>query len=124
MPAEVAANSRLPNGCCPGTMKITSSAIRRRTASTSPSLAALEVSLWNGAAARRVRGPRVPPSPRVANTFIHIVCRVPTDPETVQWDTPPLDQETFEQTLALRDEARRVNEIRPLYLELLRREAT
>jgi len=86
-------------------------------------VAALDVSLWNGAPARRVRGPRVPPSPRVANTFMQIFCRVPTDPETVEWDTPPFDQGTLEQTLEHQDEARRVAEIRPLYVELLRREA-
>ena len=85
-------------------------------------LGALGVSLWQGAASR-VRAPRVPPSARVAETFMRILCRVPADAETVQWDTPPFDQGTFEQTLALRDEARRISEIRPLYLQLLRREA-
>ena len=84
----------------------------------------LGASLWQGAPARSVRAPRVPPSRGVAGTFMAILCRVPTDPETVQWDTPPFDQTTLEQTLALREEARRVSEIRPLYLEVLRREAT
>jgi hypothetical protein len=87
-------------------------------------IAWLGVAVWNGAPARRIRAPRVPPSSRVANTFRDILCRVPTDPETVQWDTPPFDQGTLEQTLARRDEARRVADIRPLFQEVLRRPAT
>jgi hypothetical protein len=87
-------------------------------------IALLDAAVWSGAPARRVRAPRVPPSPRVADTFKEILCRVPSDPETVRWDTPPFDHVTFEQTLATLEDARRVRDIRPLYVEVLRREAT
>ena len=39
----------------------------------------------------------------------------------MQWDTPPFDQTTLEQTLALREEARRVSEIRSLLTTLLKK---
>jgi len=53
-----------------------------------------------------------------------ILCRPPTDAETVDWDSRPFDTSTLEQAVAATGEARRVREIRSLYLEVLRRQAT
>ena len=73
---------------------------------------------------RGVRAPRIPPSRALGDTFVEILCRVPSDAETVDWDSRPFDQTTLEQALAATAEAQRVREIRSLYVDVLRRQAT
>jgi hypothetical protein len=86
--------------------------------------------VWLGIASRttsRQRGlgaRRVPPSRILADTFMRLLCRLPSDAETVDWDSRPFDQATLEQTLASQDEAQRVSRIRSVYFDQLRREAT
>src|SRR5690242_4588215 len=55
---------------------------------------------------------------------MRVLCRLPVDAETLQWDSRPIDQTMLEQTLSAEGEADRVRRIRPLYYQVLRREAT
>jgi hypothetical protein len=84
----------------------------------------LGVTVWIASPQRRVRAARISPSRVLADTFIEILCRVPSDSETVNWDSRPLDRAALDQTLAATAEARRVREIRSRYFEVLRRQAT
>lgn len=84
----------------------------------------LGVTVWMASPPRGVRAPRIPPSRVLADTFMEILCRVPFDAETVDWDSRPFDQATLEQALAATGEAQRVRDIRSLYVDVLRRQAT
>jgi hypothetical protein len=67
---------------------------------------------------------RIRPSRVVADAFMAAMCRVPTDVETVNWDTRPFDPASLVRALRDTDEARRVEQVRALYVEWLRREPT
>lgn len=84
----------------------------------------LGVALWTAPRAGGVRAPRVRPSRVLADTFREILCRPPSDAETVEWDSRPFDRATLEQMLATQDEAQRVSRIRSVYADLLRRPPT
>ena len=86
-------------------------------------IAAFTVLLWSHAPARSARGPRVRPSRTLADTFAQVLCRPPAGVETVDWDSRPFDGRTLTEALTSGDEARRVREMRALYVELLRRDA-
>lgn len=64
------------------------------------------------------------PSRLLADSYLKVLCRLPDDAETLRWDSRPIDQRMLEPTLANREEAERVRRIRPLYYEVLRRDAT
>jgi len=66
----------------------------------------LGVSAWSGPTARASRRPRVRPSRVVAETFMEVLCRPPSDFETVNWDSRPFEKDALSQALASRDEAR------------------
>jgi len=89
--------------------------------SLSLAVAWLGVMPWM-ASSRGGREPRIPPSRTLAAAFMEILCRVPSDAETVNWDNRPFDRATLEQTLAATDEGRRVRDIRSFYLDVLRRQ--
>jgi len=74
--------------------------------------------------ARGTRARRVPPSGPLAASFMRVLCRLPVDAETLQWDSRPIDQTMLEQTLGAEEDADRVRRIRPVYYEVLRRQAT
>ena len=83
----------------------------------------LGVSVWSAATERVSTRTRVRPSRVVAETFMEVLCRPPSDLETVDWDSRPFEKDTLSQALASMDEGRRVREVRDLYRDLLRREA-
>jgi len=78
-------------------------------------------SLWTMS---RAKGPRVRPSRLLADGFEQVLCRRPLDVETVQWDSRPLDTPALVQGLESTDEFRRLQQVRRLYVDLLRREPT
>ena len=86
-------------------------------------VALLDASLWTAAPARAARGPRVRPSRALADTFMEVLCRAPSDLETVDRDSRPFETSALTQELSSTDEARRVSQIRALYFDLLRRNA-
>ena len=83
----------------------------------------LDASLWTAAPARSARGPRVRPSRALADTFMEVLCRPPSDVETVDRDSRPFETSALTQELSSTDEARRASQIRTLYFDLLRRSA-
>jgi hypothetical protein len=83
--------------------------------------ALLVASVWTGAPAR---GPRFRPSRLLADTFREVLCRLPSDAETVEWDSRPFDRPTLVQALEATEESGRVQQVRGLYFEVLRRSAT
>jgi len=85
---------------------------------------AVAMLVWSATSARDGHGPRVRPSRTVADAFRATLCRAPSDRETVDWDSRPFDAATLTQTLAAGDEGVRVRQIRALYAEALRRDAT
>ena len=79
--------------------------------------------VWDAPATRGTRARRVPPSAPLAESYMKILCRLPEDAETLQWDSRPIDQPMLEQTLAAEEEGDRVRRIRPLYYDIVRRQA-
>ena len=63
------------------------------------------------------------PSALLAATFIEVMCRRPSDPETVDWDNRPFEKSALAQALESTAEARRVQRLRDIYADLLRRDA-
>jgi hypothetical protein len=86
------------------------------------SIAAVDGALWRARPARSVKAVRLHPSRVVADAFMEVLCRQPTDSETIDWDTRPVDPASLVTTLSATPEARRVREIRALYFERLRRQ--
>jgi len=78
-------------------------------------------SLWTMS---RGKGPRVRPSRLLADGFEDVLCRAPLDVETVQWDSRPFDTSTLVQALESTEEFRRLQQLRRVYFDLLRREPT
>jgi len=72
----------------------------------------------------RGKGPRVRPSRLLDDGFVEVLCRPPSDVETVQWDSRPFDKSTLEQALEATEEFRRLQQVRRSFFDLLRREAT
>ena len=87
-------------------------------------IAVFDVSLWTTAPARSARGPRVHPSRALADTFMQLLCRPPSDVETIDWDSRPFEQSALVQALGATEEAERARLIRTVYVDLLRRDAT
>jgi len=78
-------------------------------------------SLWT---TPRGKAPRVRPSRLLDDGFVEVLCRSPSDVETVQWDSRPFDKSTLEQALEATEEFRRLQQVRRSFFDLLRREAT
>ena len=87
-------------------------------------IAVSDAALWRARPARASHEVRVRPSRVLADAFMEVLCRPPSDPETIDWDTRPFDQASLVSALGGSDEARRVRAIRSLYFDTLRREAT
>jgi hypothetical protein len=86
-------------------------------------IAFLDASLWRTEATHVARGPRVHPSRVLADGFMEVLCRPPSDAETLDWDTRPFEKSGLVQALGSTDEAQRVRQIRNLYFDLLRRDS-
>ena len=84
-------------------------------------VAALLGLLWNSQPWRSPR-PRVRPSPLLARTFMEILCRQPSDAETVFWDNRPFDRAMLVDALTPREEAVAVvlGELPPVWRDTLR----
>jgi hypothetical protein len=78
-------------------------------------------SLWT---TPRAKGPRVRPSRLVADTFEEVLCRPPSDPETVEWDSRPFDKSALVSALLATEESRVVQRLRGIYFDVMRRETT
>jgi len=87
-------------------------------------LALLAASVWTSAPARGSRGPRVRPSRVLADTFMEVLCRPPSDADTVDWDSRPFEKTALAQQLDSSEEAARVRQFRNLYVASLRRDPT
>ena len=72
----------------------------------------------------RVRGPRVRPSRLLADTFMEVLCRPPSDAETVEWDSRPFERSVLVQELEATEQSRRLQRMRRAFFDLLRREPT
>ena len=55
---------------------------------------------------------------------MELLCRPPSDAETVDWDSRPFERSALVKALSSTVEAQRVGQIRSLYVDLLRRDAT
>jgi len=86
-------------------------------------VALLSASLWLAGPPRGSRGPRVRPSRVLAGTFMEVLCRPPSDRETVDLDSRPFEEAALAQQLDSSEEAARVRQFRGLYVESLRRDA-
>ena len=60
----------------------------------------------------------------LADTVMELLCRPPSDAETVDWDSRPFERSTLVKALSSTVEAQRVGQIRSLYFDLLRRDTT
>ena len=80
--------------------------------------------VYDGASGRLAAVRRVPISHALADTFVDVLCRPPSDGEAVYWESRPFDRSTVEQAFASTVEGQRVSAFRPVFLELLRRDAT
>src|SRR5437879_6011419 len=54
---------------------------------------------------------------------MEVLCRPPSDAETIDWDSRPFGRSALVQTLGATEEAGHVRQIRSLYVDLLRRDA-
>jgi hypothetical protein len=79
--------------------------------------------VWMEAPGRFNRGSRLRSSRLLAETFVEELCRTPSGVETVEWDSRPFDKSALVQALHTTDEWRRVQQVRGLYFDLLRRNA-
>ena len=55
---------------------------------------------------------------------MELLCRPPSDAETVDWDNRPFERSALVEALTSTDEAQRVKQIRSVYFDLLRRDTT
>ena len=83
-----------------------------------------DAALWRARQARASREPRVRPTRVLADAFADVLCRQPTDQETIGWDTRPFDRASLAAALGDTAEGRRVRAVRSLYFDPLRRQAT
>jgi hypothetical protein len=81
----------------------------------------LGLSVWTTPRANR---PRVRPSRLVADTFMEVLCRPPSGVETVEWDSRPFEKPVLVRQLEATEESRRLQEVRRLLFDAIRREAT
>src|SRR4029450_11971366 len=81
----------------------------------------LGLSVWTTPRANR---PRVRPSRLVADTFMEVLCRPPSGVETVEWDSRPFEKPVLVRELEATEESRRLQEVRRLLFDAIRREAT
>jgi hypothetical protein len=86
-------------------------------------VALLAASVWVTAPVRFAQGPRLHPSRALADTFMAVLCRPPSDAETLEWDSRPFEPSTLAQALGASGEGQRVGELRGVYLDRLRRDA-
>jgi len=73
---------------------------------------------------RRAAVRRVPVSRALADTFMDVLCRPPSDGDAVYWQSRPFDRSAVEQAFASTVEGQRVGAFQSVFLELLRRDAT
>lgn len=86
--------------------------------------ASLAASLWNTLSSQSDRTARVRPTRQLAGTFMSILCRPPSDLETIDWDNRPYEPSTLTERLHASSEAKLVQQMRTVYPEVLRRDAT
>ena len=87
-------------------------------------LALLAASVWTTAPARGNRGTRVRPSRVLADTFMEVLCRPPSDTETVDSESRPFEKTALARQLDSSEEAARVRQFRDVYVASLRRDPT
>ena len=87
-------------------------------------VATIGFTLKNSARSRRADARRVPVSRVLADTFMGALCRLPSDSETLTWESQPFDPRSLADTLSASDEGQRVRAVRSVYVDLLRRQPT
>jgi hypothetical protein len=65
---------------------------------------------------------RIQASQALTQAYMGSLCRLPDDLETLRWDSRPFESQELLPALELSAEGRRVNEIRRVYLDVLRRD--
>jgi hypothetical protein len=65
---------------------------------------------------------RLPPSQRLDETFMAVLCRPPSSAETLEWDTKTFSVPDLSMSLQTTAEGVRVRDLRRVYLEVLRRD--
>jgi hypothetical protein len=78
-------------------------------------------SLWT---TPRMKGPRVRPSRLVGDTFVEELCRPPSAVEVLRWIGRPFEKATLMQALEATEEFRRLEQVRRVFSDVLRRDAT
>jgi hypothetical protein len=84
-----------------------------------PSVLWLVVPLWDRADEARTR---IRPSEALSQAYMGSLCRPPDDLETLRWDSRPVENQELLPALELSAEGRRVDQIRHVYLDVLRRD--
>jgi hypothetical protein len=84
-----------------------------------PSVSWLVAPLWGRADEARTR---IRPSEPLRQAYMGSLCRPPDDLETLRWDSRPVENQELLPALELSAEGRRVDQIRHVYLDVLRRD--
>lgn len=84
-----------------------------------PVVAGLVAPLWGRA---REAHTRIPASQALTQAYMGTLCRPPDDLEVLRWDSRPFENQELLPALELSPEGRKVNEIRRVYLDVLRRD--
>lgn len=82
-------------------------------------VAALVWSVWPDTGTTAAR---FPPSERLVDSFITLLCRPPDEAETLRWDTKPFTTAELAASVRATDESIRVRAIRRAYLDVLLRD--
>ncbi len=71
--------------------------------------------------ARNTHG-RIPASPALTQAYMGMLCRPPSDLETLRWDSRPFENQELLPAVELSPEGRRVTQVRHVYLQVLQRD--